>query len=243
MSAFTYHAMRGQYKHERVSGETPLTLPTNISCEMPNLLITGKSIQSGTPSDGSPVTLTSSGNEFLYGLGDSPIYMPTLRSAGEAADIYDVKAGKITRRIAEVIVDGVNVQVTSPATANSKICYSVRSNQTPGLGNLIREIITTHFITDYNQTEGHVYMAGNNGQKSILFFPWDQTLDTTNKMNAWFKAQCDAGTPVKMIYALGEPTTEDAPAYTPIQRAGGSIITDSGNAAGVTLDVTYLKHA
>jgi hypothetical protein len=107
----------------------------------------------------------------------------------------------------------------------------------------ILDIITTHFITGYNQIEGYVYMTGVDGEKGILFFPWDQTLDTSAKMNAWFKAQCDAGTPVKMIYALGEPTTEDAPAYSPIQKSNGTIITDSGNAAGVTLDVTYLKHA
>ncbi|MBQ4137384.1 MAG: hypothetical protein IJD67_04665 [Clostridia bacterium] len=240
MSAFTYHAMRGQYKHERVSGASPLTLPTNISCELPSLIIKGKSIQSGTPAQGAPVSLTSAGEGYLHGLGDSPIYVPTLRSAGEAADIYDIKAGKITRRIAEIIVDGVNVQVTSPATTNSKLYYGIRSNQTPGLGNLICDIITTHFITEYNQAEGHVYMAGLNGQKTILFFPWDQTLDTSAKMNAWFKAQYDAGTPVKMIYALGNPTTEDAPAYTPAQGSDGTFIT---GCTGITLDATYLKHA
>ena len=238
MSAFTYHAMRGQYKNERVSGTSPLTLPTNISCELPSLIIKGNSIQSGTPAQGAPVSLTSAGEGYLHGLGDSPIYVPTLRSVGEVSDVYDIKTGKITRNTVEIVVDGVKLTTGNAYVQNNglTIC-TLRTGYLPG--NTL-DVVSSHFITEANpHNPGRIYQ---NADWLVLVF-WDGSMKNKADVNAWFKAQYDAGTPVKIIHALREPVVEDAPAYAPIQRAGGSIITDSGNAAGVTLDVTYLKHS
>lgn len=238
MSAFTYHAMRGQYKHESVSGTCPLTLPTNISCVIPRLLVHGNTIQNGTPGENSPVTLESAGSELLFGLGDSPIYIPTLRSAGEVSDVYDIKTGKITRNTVEIVVDGVKLTTGNAYVQNNGL--TICTLRTGYLPRYALEVVSTHFVTEANAHHtGRIYQSVD---WFILVF-WDGSMKNVADVNAWFKAQYDAGTPVKIVHALREPVVEDAPAYTPIQRAGGSIITDSGNAAGVTLDVTYLKHA
>ena len=228
--------MLGQYKSERVSGTCPLTLPTDISCEMPKLLIHGKSVQNGTPADSAPVTLTSSGNEYLHGLGDSPIYVPTLRSAGECTDIYDVKAGKITRNTVEIVVDGDKLKTGNAYVQDNglTIC-TLRTGYLPYKNQF--SVVSSHFTTLNNaHVPGVIYQ---NVDWLIIVF-YDGTFQSSADVNPWFKAQYDAGTPVKIIHGLREPIIEDAPAYTPMQKSGGTVIT---GVPGVTLDATYLKHA
>ena len=222
MSNFTNRVMLGQYKTSEASGVGSVVWNNGIQCVLPELKVYGRSMQNGTPAQNAPVTLLSlNGSIVCRGQNvEKSIALPTLRSAGSVQDVYNVTDGTITRNTVEIVVDGDKLK-----TGNGYVLNNGRA---------------THFTTSANTSvPGVIYQ--NVDWLNIIFY--DGTLKNTTDVNAWFRAQYEAGTPLKIIHALREPTIETVGPIEFIQTSGHGQITEIGNTINSQIDVKYLTHS
>lgn len=241
MSNFTNRVMLGQYKTSEASGVGSVGWNNGIQCVLPELKVYGRSMQNGTPAQNAPVTLLSlNGSIVCRGQNvEKSIALPTLRSAGSVQDVYNVTDGTITRNTVEIVVDGNKLGTGNGYVLNNglTIC-TLRTGYLPLKERL--SVVSTHFTTsDNTSVPGVIYQ--NVDWLNIIFY--DGTLKNTTDVNAWFRAQYEAGTPLKIIHASREPTIETVEPIEFIQPSGHGQITEIGNTINSQIDVKYLTHS
>lgn len=239
MNRRLHDIMTAQYKTNEATGIGTVSFENGVRCVMPEVKVYGKSVQNGTPERDKPVTLSSFGGKLI--LPNAEFSTPILRSAREYADIWDVGKGIITRNVAEIIADGVNVYTTYIYT-NPSSGYTGCSFVKGTLGSALAPfaILSSHFITSYSASGGTIYTSGD--PRSPFAYMWNIELDTLEKINNWLIAQSDAGTPVKIIYALKEPIIEYVEPIQITQPDGFGEISAIGNLSDVQIDVKYITH-
>ncbi len=231
--------MTAQYKTNEAVGIGTVSFDNSVKCVMPEVKVYGKSIQNGTPEKDKPVTLSSFNGKLI--LSNAEFSTPILRSAGEYADVWDVCKGIVTRNIAEIIADGVKVFSTYLTTSSVSgytgfnLWYG-----TPGEAKATAAVISSHFITKAGNAGGNIYIVGT--PKCPFIFAWDSEINTLEKFNNWLIAENNAGTPVKIIYALKEPMTEYVEPVQITQPDGFGQISAVGNLSDVQIDVKYITH-
>ncbi|MBE6606881.1 MAG: hypothetical protein E7635_07610 [Ruminococcaceae bacterium] len=243
MNRFLHDIMTAQFKLNQVSGVDMISFDNSVGCIMPEIKVYGKSVRSGVPSKDQPVELTSfEGNLKIKDLNlkvVSSLSIPLLRHIDKTGDVFDTNKGEIIKTVEEVIIDGVNVYATSVVTSGNYPYLSLTGGFTAATGDYgFYEILSTHFITQRATTPGSIYLMS--GYPVIT--PWDTSLNTTSKVNSWFKSQFESGTPVKIIYPLKVPVTVAVENTDIIQPDGYGQICVSGNMDDIQIEAKYLIH-
>ena len=215
-----------------VSG-TSLSVTDAISHRALSLSVAGKSTQSGTPSPSSPIYLTNTKVTNVSssdGSNQKVVTFPSvieLRSIDNYADTIEWDGAKWwkVQRIAEVVVDGTVVSFGRPAHGNSTnysqgTIYTLDSEGKVQTFNDVMPsspVITSHGNGSTTTAKFYGYLEAISGtpQYRIRLHTLYTAIglqtgqkDATARLNeilAWFKAQNDAGTPVKVWYVLNTP--------------------------------------
>lgn len=207
----------GAMNTSTVSGISPLVMPNCSGKPLISCIITGNTVQNGTPTTGTPVDVLGCGDydseTGMYKIPvvtrgneqtiTTPIYLPTPLYSGEVLmsdGSRDVKWDRLVLTGDEAITmhkifDNGSVSVRVPslvAKAMSRVyCTHLDNVSFFNLYNLCNQGVATHLAEDYR----HLYFL-------IIGFT------TEVKYKEFFAAQYSAGTPVTVWYQLAEPTTE-----------------------------------
>ena len=105
----------------------------------------------------------------------------------------------------KLVFDGVKVKATkADKTGVYRVLFTL-PNATPSA----RALNITHFVVNYANTAGNAYIVSGNTTSSLVMCPYDQSLNTLDKFNAWLEEMYNAGTPVECVYAAATPEITD----------------------------------
>jgi uncharacterized repeat protein (TIGR02543 family) len=168
-----------------------------------NSLTTGTVNIVGTPSPTNPVE-----PEF-YTVGNI-----VLRALGSGiADTYDLKTGKITRRVGVKVLDGTEqYSIFSGSGKTSVFLVHVANVGGPGSGNPSNDIISNEFATSTTLSTStmdnmSVFLRGD--ENLDFFIRYDLYDDDLAGFTSWIANQYANGTPVTIYYPLTMPTEEN----------------------------------
>lgn len=192
------------------TGSVPVSIKTDGSPIL-DYLITGNTIQNGTPSPSAPVDVQGVGEL------DSGQYKIPISSAGQTTPVY-LGEVETTRRIKKLVFDGtenwrfdgttyyINISsMTEPVIPNSPLYCSHFVNSSQGM----RNGTNWAFVTKY------------------------ETATTASDWKSYLAAQYSAGTPVTVWYILASETTGII--NEPLMRIGDYADTLSKAQAGVSV--------
>lgn len=162
---------------------------------------------------------------------------PDLFAVGDYADVVEIIGGAVTRRIGWHIFDGTESFSTSTAYGKAFLINAAASAWGARRNNAV---LCTHFLglpqvssaqEDYtcffNQT-GHFYFRVPDNSDVEAF-------------KVFLAEQYAAGTPVIVLYALAEETTESVTPQELHTNAGDNIITVTAIVSPIQLEATYIK--
>ena len=239
-----FDAMVTQYKKQTVTGTDSVVWSGGAHCYLPSLKFYGASKLSKTPSPNAPVDIYDHIGIYSVNSESEYIGIPTLRSVGDKSssagiirDEWDYVTGKGIRRIKELVLDGETHKVTSATAKSGRIELSE-----PCLTQGNSGVTSTHFAARWDTNHGSIYALDSN----LIIMSMDGSMNV-EEWNVWLKEQYDSGTPVKIYYALKEPTEffEQLQGYynKPIANDGGRITFVDGNISGVPFEATYITHS
>lgn len=164
---------------------------------------------------------------------------PYLICAPGYYDSWNMLTGQVIRRTYETIVDGENVKVGDIDTSGSIPRFIINIGLEEALINgPYKYIISTHFPNSIDEAAGNIFIKDS--YPSVYL--WDSTIDSVDGANEWFKAQSEAGTPVRIVYARKQYVYESVPPVNPKQVGGYcTVMTCKGGYAGL-IHATYVKH-
>lgn len=121
-----------------------------------------------------------------------------LLAVGDVADTQEIIGGAVIRNIGVKVIDGTE---TTAWTVQSNRVYASRANL--GMANAkMGASLTSNISDDANNV---VNSYGN----VIIYADWaGESIDTAEKLNAYFAAKYAAGTPAYLIFPLAEAVTE-----------------------------------
>lgn len=186
---------------------------------------TGRTTVTGTPSPGSPATITGvpfratatgpDGQSRSMDLGITGYSLPD-----GTADSYDGKTGDLVRRVARIILGDTSAYATpnrdDSAIDNVCIYLGIGNGYIPTPKNVTA--ISTHFVNRnvYSGGGEGIFPANSKPPYYVAVYLLKSRLKAYGLVdgdkdsyliaaNAWFKAQADAGTPVVVCYELEQP--------------------------------------
>ena len=186
---------------------------------------TGRTTVTGTPSPGSPATITGvpfratatgpDGQSRSVDLG-----ITGYRLANGTADSYDGRTGALVRRVARIILGDTSAYATpnrdDSAIDNVCIYLGIGNGYIPTPKNVTA--ISTHFVNRnvYSGGGEGIFPANSKPPYYVAVYLLKSRLKAYGLVdgdkdsyliaaNAWFKAQADAGTPVVVCYELEQP--------------------------------------
>ncbi len=216
-----------------------------VRCNLPSLKFYGdiKASTSNYSYDNPRVLYANDGGYQIYApLGEPLLSMspPKLRRVGDYKDEWDFCTGKVKRHIKEIVFDGRGEYgekiVSTPAQRNDT--YYVRyTPQYPITKGGLAALTSTHFKAQWAIADGNIYAVDKE-----RFCICHKDLSTTDEWNAWLANQYDAGSPVRIWYAMAEPIEEYEVGGT-LPNESGRVEMFDGTSTNHPLEVTYITHS
>jgi hypothetical protein len=201
-----------------LSGAPPLSFKANGQ-PLLDYLISGNTVQSGTPTPANPVDVVG------VGTLDSGQYKIPISSAGQTTPVY-LGEVETTRRIKKLVLTGEENIDYSTLSGNSRFTID-NAFQTADY----RIGICSHYKYEFVNANNTVYHTSSNTARTIFIF--DNNYTSAANFKSYLQQQYSAGTPVTVWYVLANEET--AVVNEPLQKIGDYADTLSMEQAGVEI--------
>ena len=215
------------------SGEI-IEFPNTYNDAVTVLQIVGKSVQNGTPTQASPISVLSAGGDIQTknqaGVALSTATMPILRSIGGISDTFI--NGQLTQRIGVKTLTATDGwYLSNEGQINERLYFSFPLAALSGVA------LCTHFkfYSGDDLWDSTAIGFTIDGASNVRFYT--SGYSTASSFKTWLTAQNTAGTPVILYYQLATPVVSQttltelktAPNYTTIEQlnATKAVITAS----------------
>ena len=186
-----------------------------------------------------------------------------LLKVGDYKDVQSVLDGSVTRNVGIKVLDGTEVWSSNDVGTGGYIRFNYKwdvAPKKPGFDVLTNTFASQSAVVSIDATSAVISGHGTN-QNIYLAFPanlLDGDLTTSagrrTAFNNWLADQYNAGSPVIIVYALAEPTTETVTGQPLTIQAGTNIVEitqasidnlglEVSYKAGVTVTVTEVENA
>lgn len=210
-----------------LSGIPPLTFPSNGQ-PLLDYLISGNTVQNGTPTPDNPIMPVGTGDLETSGIKAGQYKIP-ISSAGQTTPVY-LGEVETTRKIKKLVLTGEEKwAIYSGFSAQN--CYQFNTNITNH--NVNSEAISTHFV--YTSTlrtlidNDGTFMFDTNKYIRVHI----SSCTTLDDFKTYLQQQYANGTPVTVWYVLAEPITGIV--NEPLMKIGDYADTVSKEQAGVEI--------
>ena len=212
-----------------LSGIPPLTFSSNGQ-PLLDYLISGNTVQSGTPTPDSPVMPQGTGDLETSGEKVGQYKIP-ISSAGQTTPVY-LGEVETTRKIKKLVLDGTE----SWRTTSGRMYLDALSEDYIRASGVIT-CICTHYSAQEQVgsasrvNEGCITLGSDPANQRLYIY--DTNISTTTDFKTYLAQQYAAGTPVTVWYVLAEPETGIV--NEPLMKIGDYADTVSMEQAGVQI--------
>ena len=177
-------------------------------------ILTGSTIQVGTPTPSIPIPLSDTIKGGIYEYVEDgnryEVVLPTMRSVGSIADTWNELTGEFTQRIGNKVIDGTEPWTVGTNTTTMRFDSSaLLTNGLSGSQGYINRLCS-HFrvYVPTNEDIEHHRGTQNAGLGNYAIFWINKTrlssLDV-NGFKSWLATQYSSGNPVILYYTLATP--------------------------------------
>lgn len=198
-----------QYGSTYASGAQCDITWSNTANTVQSLLAEGKCVQSGTPSPASPVSITcnngvlkvdangdiySDGTTETFSDGTNTATAEMLLAVNSVTDTQEIISGSVTRNVGCIVLNGTENWET--------FGYWFRADLLDN--NTFNNLICTHFEQGPATTPDRIMKTAGESYLHINY----SGAETVEEFKTWLATQYSNGTPVIVLYALENPTTD-----------------------------------
>lgn len=222
---------------EELEGAPPLTFTANGQ-PLLDYLISGNTVQTGTPTPENPIMPIGCGELETTGVHAGQYKLP-LTSTGQNVDIY-LGEVQTTRRIKKLVLTGEETMYVSGGDKNRTVAQILVDEYFKGAVIGYCNILkwkSSYVTTDYNRIVLGNYPSTE--PTRVFYLSLANSLlpeASLNGIKTYLKQQYAAGTPVTIWYVLAEPETGIL--NEPLMKIGDYADTISKEQAGVSISTT-----
>ena len=212
------------------TGSVPVSIKTDGS-PLLDYLITGNTVQNGTPTPSSPVAVVGVGEL------DSGQYKIPISSAGQTTPIY-LGETQTTRRIKKLVLTGTETIDTLTVTDQLLFRFNTFYTNDKLIGNAVDTLLCNVYKIVNGRAaaalaENNYSMTTYNSNTDNRLIVHDDRFTTVEDFKAYLAQQYAAGTPVCVWYVLATPET--AVINEPLMRIGDYADTLSYRQSGINI--------
>ena len=210
------------------SGTSPLTVDCDYNVPPDALTITGKCVQTGTPSPSSPAPISTITGDMTITGADGESSDTATVAFGSAVcaslpdgthDSYDAVTGVLTKRVGKVVFDGSASVFTNNNQIAGQTEFFIAGISSVGFSVAVSNRFLC--VTSYGAAGINKFRVSESGIVPVIENSRIGVLDTdTNVVKiAAFKSWL-AANPVTVYYKLATPTTVQLTPHLPVVRTG-----------------------
>ena len=248
MDRVAFNAMVAQYATPEVSGDGRVSWDGGVRCVIPSVKLYGVAVQDGTPTPDAPVMLVCNNGVFRATNADGTFdggqaVAPELYAIPGTKywDEWNPQTGRGIRRVKKLILDGTEPWEFTDVRGRRYAIYL------PSMGLPVANSVCglcTHFNrrAGNDQPWGYYYAS-----YFVVITDNGSCFADLESFKSWLKEQCDAGTPVTILYAILDESNYTSilstPARLTMPSGPGQIIQTGGDVTDCPITARYVTHS